>query len=362
MLFGETNPGRRLSAPAGSSYSVLEDGLYGIYTVLEEQQLARRWTLPLDRLDEQIDRIVIWDVGDLTAAQMEALLNWVSLGHVALIGGEVGKLEAAVFAMEGEVARSAAAHPATLGVEWVSVGEGRFSHETGAQLVHLRDERGQPVLVSWEAGAGRIYHSADVEWLTNKRIANGQNLDLALQILLPAEGRMVAFDEYHHGYQTATRWWQILRGPLRLFVGLLAVAVAILFWAYGARFGSPRPALPGPPRAAVEYVYSMSQLYRRAQARKVVVQALYRSLTLELGRMLGGVRGLTHAQIAERTAHRAKAKPEEIIRLLNRLDPKASALPSEAELIRLARETEDLQRRMHHGGYRDQRNPGTGTE
>lgn len=341
---------------------MLADGLYGIYTVLDDQKVARRWTLPLDKLDDRIDRIVIWDAGEISANHMSALQLWVKEGHVALFGGSVSEFEHRINPGDGEAARSAAAHPANVGVTEVNVGDGRFATETTGRLVHLKDEQGLPILISWPVGKGRVYWSADTEWLTNKRIANGQNLDLALQILLPAEGKKVAFDEYHHGFQAASRWWQILRGPLQAFLVLLALTVALLFWAHGARFGSPRPTPPGPPRAAVEYVYSMSQLYRRAQARQVVLQALYRSLTTELGKLLGGTRGLTHRQIAERTAHRAQVKPGAMERLLDRIAPDQKTVPGEAELIRLARESEELQRRMQNAGYRDQRNPGTDSE
>ncbi|MFZ5817363.1 MAG: DUF4350 domain-containing protein [Bacillota bacterium] len=340
---------------------MLQEGLSGIYTVLEEQRMARRWTLPLDRLTDQIDRVVIWQAGMVEEPQRKALESWVRRGGVALVGGEMEGFAGSLGPQQGEAGFPAAAHPTNLGVEQVSVGADRFLSSEG-YLVHLKDEAGSPILVSWSLGRGRIYWSADTEWLTNKRIARAQNLDLALNILVPAPGKQVAFDEYHHGFRTATRWWQLLRGELQTFVLLLAVAIALLFWAYGARFGSPRPTPPGPPRAAVEYVYSMAQLYRRAQARRVVLQALYRSLTLELGRLLGGVRGLSHAQIAERTAHRARVKPEVILSLLNRIAPDQPHLPGEAELIKLARETEELQRRMRHAGFRDQREAGKGSK
>lgn len=322
--------------------------------------MARRWALPLDRLNGEIGQIVIWDVGGIEQQELNHLRTWVWHGGIALIGGEIGDLEGSIGPVNGESGYSAAAHPVNLGVSKVNVGTARFTGGTDSYLVHLKDDHDHPILVSWSFGEGRIFWSADTEWLTNKRIGNNQNLDLALQILWPASDQQVAFDEYHHGYQTASRWWQILRGQLQLFVALLALAIALLFWAYGARFGSPRPGLPGPQRAAVEYVYSMSQIYRRAQARGLVLKALYRSLTLELGKAIGGVRGLTHAQIAERTAHRAGMRPAAIQNLLDRIGPEHKSLPTETELIRLAREVEELQRRMQNGGYRDQRNPGAG--
>lgn len=340
---------------------MLEGGLHGIYAVLEQQQAARRWTLPLDRLGDEIDRVVIWDVDLLDDGEMADLVDWVEAGHTAVVGGNLAPLEAGFSEGDQETGLPVAAHPAHLGVREVSVGTLRFISGHEGNLIHLKDANGEPVLISWSVGQGRIYWSADTEWLSNKRIAQGQNLELALNILLPAQGKQVAFDEYHHGFQSASRWWQILRGPLKAFVALLAVVTAVLFWAYGARFGSPRPTPPGPPRAAVEYVYSMSQLYRRSQARGVVLQALYRSLLVELGRLLGGTRGLTHHQIAERTAHRAGVKPEALKSLLDRIAPDQQGVPSEADLIKLARETEELQRRMHNAGYRDQRDAPKGS-
>lgn len=365
--------------------------------------------LGLDRLDEQVDRVVIWNVAELGDDQFDDLEDWVAAGHVALVGGDLAELAAnlgsgstdvlipgqsdtaqgpghgeqrkpgpgasgnpalgqgswgiaALGSGSGETAHPGAAHPITLGVEQVSVGPDRFLGGTEAYLTHLRGEDGQPVLVSWAVEKGRIYWSADLEWLANGRIAQAQNLDLALQILLPTPGKMVAFDEYHHGYNAASRWWQILRGPLQLFVVLLALTLGLVFWAFGARFGSPRPTPPGPPRAAVEYVYSMAQLYRRARARRAVLQALYRSLRQSLSRLLGGTQNLSHAEIAERSAPQLRVKPEVIAGLLNRVDPGQANVPTDAELIKLTRETEELQRRMTHAGHRDQRVAGEGSK
>lgn len=323
--------------------------------MLEKQGVAERWTRPLERLDDRVDRIIIWDTWEMEESQWSTLLQWVEAGGVAVIGGYLPYLDGVVTEGEPEPGRSAAAHPVNLNITDLDLGPGRFVTDQG-HLVHVTDPMGTPVLISWPQGSGRIFRSADTEWLSNQRIAEAQNLDLALHLLLPPRGGgMVAFDEYHHGFRSADRWWQILRGPLQAFLLMLMLALALLYWSYGARFGSPRPTPPGPPRAAVEYVHSMSQLYRRAQARRIVLQTLYRSLTLELGKLLGGIRGLTHAQIAERTAHRAKVAPAVIESLLDRLNPDRGQTPSEAELIALARETEDLQRRMQHGGYRDQR-------
>jgi len=312
-----------------------------------------RWKLPLDRLGEDVDRLVIWDVGNLSPNEADTLEQWVGRGHIALVGGDPSvPWSGAVWPGAPGTAEPAAAHPATAGIETVSVGGGRFRGGAAHQLVHLKDADGRPVLVSWRVGEGRLFWSADTAWLSNARIGEEQNLDLALQILMPPNGGQVAFDEYHHGYASATHWWQILRESLRAFAVLVAAAVALLFWSYGVRFGSPRPAPVRPPRAAVEYVHSMSQLYRRAGAGEVVLRALYRSLRTSLGRLTGAVAELSSAELARRAAARCGAPETEIERLLNRT-ASASPKPSEAELIALARDVENLQRRIDHAGHRD---------
>jgi|GEM_PF-2558491 len=358
MLFGQTNAGKGATAPPGSSYGYTKESLSGIYAVLESQGAARRWELPMDRLHEesnQVDQLVIWSIDAMPPSDWEQVRNWVADGHTAMIGGYFADLYGGLTPSDSTQARSAAAHPVTNGIEAVAVGPDRFGLQDLDRLTLIQDDAGNPVLITWALGKGRFYWSADAAWLTNEKIAEAQNLDLALALLRPAPGKLVAFDEYHHGFQAASQWWQILRGPLQWFLVLLALATALLFWTYGVQFGAPRPTPPGPPRAAVEYVYSMSQLYRRAQARQVVLQSLYRSLTVSLGRLMGGARGHSHGEIAGRTAAQVGMEPAALQSLLDRLSPDQMIPPSEAELIKLARETEELQRRMQNAGFRDQR-------
>lgn len=349
MLLGDAQDRSRSVRP-GSSWSQTPQGLSAIYAVLDEQGFAQRWTRPLDGLDGRVQRLVIWNVGSLEPAEIRALEAWVAEGGTALLGGPVAGFDGWDPQNQEDVARPAAPHPATAGVQAVSVGGSRFRGTSPERLVHLKDGQGRPVLVSWRVGEGRIFWSADTEWLSNARIGEAQNLELALQLLMPPDGGQVAFDEYHHGFTSP--WWQILRGPLQASGLLLAAAVALLFWSYGARFGSPLPAPDRPPRAAVEYVQSMSRLYRRAGARAVVLRALHRSLRTEFSRLTGGAEGLSHREIAGRAAARCGVPAEDIARLLERTaDPDDN--PADAELIELARQAENLRRRMEHAGYRD---------
>ncbi len=321
---------------------------------------------------------MIWQPGDVTAAAWQQVLDWVGQGNRLLIsvdssnavddapGDSASKAAGSTWAQRLSSGRTAArsagiatpvaVHPASLGVTEVAVGSGVFREAGDTLLVHLARADGTPVLVSWPHGQGRIFWSADANWLTNAQIGQADNLRLALGLLTPGPDKQLAFDEYHHGFRAAQHWYEILRGPLRSFALQLALALALLYWAWGARFGAPRPVAAGLPRAAVEYVTSMGRLYRRARARPVVREALYRSLLTELGHLTGGVRGLDHAEMARRAAAQARLPVGALLNLLDRLAPEGPPPDSDAKLLALAREAEAIQRRVRHARHRDQGN------
>lgn len=324
--------------------------------MLSGEKLALRWERTPDRLPPEVDRLVVWSPQQLDDDTWTQLREWVSAGHTLILGGSGGDFLAGSIGeatASDSTAHSAAAGPVTAEVGTVAVGGGVFSAHDDAALVHLVDAEGTPVLVSWPYDGGRIYWSADEVWLSNGLIDKADNLTLALNLLAPPAGKKVAFDELSHGYAAADRWWQLLRGSLQWFVVELAIFLIILFWAAGARFGAPLAVPQAPPRAAVEYVFSMSQLYRRARARSVALEALHRSLTRDLGQLLGGLQGMDHAEVARRTAERTGLKPEDVKALLDRTAPGSQPQPTDKELIELARRAGAIQRRVHNAGYRD---------
>jgi hypothetical protein len=344
-----------MGAPPGSTYSREPEGLSAIYAVLDGEGLAQRWERMPRRLPAAVDRLVVWDPQQLEEKTWTELENWVSSGHALVIAGGGSLTLPGQIRPTGQesLARSAAAAPVALGVEAVAVGGDVFETQEQTALIHLTRPDGTAVLISWPHGRGRIYWSADAAWLSNQLIGQEDNLTLALGLLAPAKGKQVAFDEYSHGYAAADRWWQLLRGSLQAFVLQLIIFLAVLFWAFGVRFGAPLAEPETPPRAAVEYVFSMSQLYRRARARSVALQSLYRSLTRDLGGLLGGLQGMDHAEIARRTAERTGLQAANVKAVLDRTAPGAKPEPNDRELIDLARETEAIQRSVHNAGYRD---------
>jgi len=323
--------------------------------------MARRWEREIRRLPPDAERLVVWNVDALENDEWEQLEQWVANGGTAILAiDQASRLTGSTRETDQHTAGSAAASPVTAGVGRVSTGGGVFSLMREGVLTLITAPDGTPVLVTWTHGRGRFYWSADTGWLTNEHVGQDDNLPLALSLLLPAQGRLVYFDELHHGFRAADTWWQLLRGHLRWFVVIVALAAAVLFWAYGTRFGAPVPTQAGPARASVEYIISMSQLYRRAGARAVVLQNLHRSLMRDLSRLLGGTEGLSHREIARRTAERTGLAPDRIEAALEQT--KSLVTNTQKDLILLSREVEAIQRSVHNAGYRDQRRPGTGAK
>lgn len=308
-----------------------------------------RWERLPDRLPDSVGTLVVWapDLDD--DAFWRDALNWAAAGGTLVVNAESDRLDGRLASLDESTARPAFVSPSVQGVTEVSVGPVAFKEYGSADTALLVRQDGRPVLISWPYGMGRIIRSADDAWLTNARIDKANNLELALGILTPPAGSKVAFDEYHHGYQAVDRWYQILRGSLQVFLIELAFAIAVLYWAFGARFGAPLALPETPQRAAIEYVHSMSRLYRRARAQNVALQALYTSLSRELSRVIGGAGGLTHAEIASRAAPMIGLPAERIQSALDRLNPERKTPPTDKELIDLAREAEAIQRSMQHG-------------
>lgn len=360
MLIGQSGVGRGLGGPPGSSYGNGDWNLSAIYTLLDKRGSVLQLDRPPAQIPAAVDRLLLWDAGPVSDEDWEILMDWVAAGHTLLVGGKVVQGPAVTAAGSGS-ATPRAVHPALTGVTRVETDGAAFTRLDRPALLLLADDAGRPVLMSEPHGKGQIIWSADYRWLTNGLINEGNNLELALGLLRPQPGKTVAFDEYHHGYSAIEHWWQILRGPLQLFVLQLGAALLLLFWAAGRRFGRPRPEPLLPARAAVEYVGAMSNLYRRARARELVRRALYGSLMRSLGGLLGGVRGLSHVQVAERAASRTGLDTFKIAQTLNGLAApsdggasRSTTGPSEANLLTLARQAAEIQRSVRHAGFRDQ--------
>ncbi len=150
----------------------------------------------------------------------------------------------------------------------------------------------RPIVVSWEQGNGRVILSAAPFPFTNAGLKEAGNPELVLNLAAAGGGRVVWFDEWHHGVR-ANAAQASVNGPLNWLRYTAAgrsimLAAAIIFMALvlnGRRFGRPLP-LPQnrTRRAPIEHITAIANLNRRAGHRTAVLQKYRHWLKRDLGR------------------------------------------------------------------------------
>jgi hypothetical protein len=156
-------------------------------------------------------------------------------------------------------------------------------------FVVLVSYQGQPVVVSFEQGQGRVILGTMVSSFTNAGLKQAGNPELVLNILALARTKgVIWFDEWHHGLRTGD---QILgpgaflrRTPVGRSLLFIALAVFIVLFMQGRGFGRPVP-LPQEikRRGALEHVTGIANLSRRAAHRSAVMTHYHQQIKRKLG-------------------------------------------------------------------------------
>jgi hypothetical protein len=130
---------------------------------------------------------------------------------------------------------------------------------------------GQPVVVEYPVGKGEAIWWASSTPLENGSISRGQNLELLLNSVGPAEDKHVYWDESLHG-QVHTQW-DYTKGPILplLVCGGIGLMVLVVF-SFSRRSGPIRP-LPQVARTTpIEFLDALGALYRSTAATSTAVQ------------------------------------------------------------------------------------------
>lgn len=172
---------------------------------------------------------------------------------------------------------------------------GAISVTDGAAAVAALALDGENVtLAVQQVGQGVVWHLGGYHLLTNEQLRDELHAALVIALLrtTPEKGT-IAIDAFHlFGPQTAKQaittlqdW--LYRTPLG-WATLFALIVAGGFWLLqGRRLGPPLPAASElRRREAVEYVYAMANLQRRAHVGEMVAAHHKRRLKIGLGRAL----------------------------------------------------------------------------
>lgn len=166
--------------------------------------------------------------------------------------------------------------------------------ELYAPVIHLGDKDGA-ILADFDYGDGRVVFLSDPFVIANNGIARGSNLELVLNLIDSlSEGenntaRRILFDEYHHGYRDGGNpLVDYFRGtPMPWMFGQGVLLGLLILYTFAKRFARPLPLARVDRHSPLEFVSSMANLQRVAQARDLAIENIYFRFKTHLCRRLG---------------------------------------------------------------------------
>lgn len=195
-------------------------------------------------------------------------------------------------------------------------------------LVHLASTAGgQPVIISFAQGDGRVILSAMPQIFTNEGLAQKGHAEMALNLITAAgDVQNIWFDEWHHGIRPTVEsaggnnWLQ--RTPVGRAILYVALILFIGLALRGRIFGRPVPLQKElSRRAPLEYISGIANLSRRAGNRTAVLQDY-------------------HGRLKRNIGHRYRVNPnlpdDEFIKQLSAYDPNLDEEALRALLARLS--------------------------
>lgn len=202
--------------------------------------------------------------------------------------------------------------------------------------------QGQPVVVSFEQGQGRVILGTVAGSFTNAGLKQPGNPELVLNILALAQTKgPVWFDEWHHGLRTGE---QILgpseflrRTPVGRSLLFIVFAVLIVLFMQGRGFGRPVP-LPQEirRRGALEHVTGVANLSRRAAHRSAVMMHYHQQIKRKLGQRYRLDPNMNDREYVDELAgYNASLNKDELLNLLSRLKREEV---NETQMVHLAAE------------------------
>ena len=324
--------------PRVSSFLTGANGAAALYMLLEEldvpaDRLLRAWDA-----DSTADVLVMLAPSQPPApAELEAIRTWIEAGGTLLYGAGGARtpdpilgirlqrtrpdtLSALATVRWSGVAAFPEAHAWTAGVDSIPGFElvfapGSRALQNGAVL--MRTAAGDPAVIAFDFGAGRVIAWSDASVLANRslRVDDGAALLFvrAADDLLGGDAALL-FDEYHHGYREARPLHALIgvltgTGGGRALLQALVACLALLLLA-GARFGAPVIEHSERRRSPIEHVHALAGAYERSAARRTARRMIVAGLERQLGRRVLSEGAVLPAAALESTAAGRRLKEQ----------------------------------------------------
>lgn len=194
-------------------------------------------------------------------------------------------------------------------------------------------------------GAGGVLLCCSPWSVSNEGLARSKDIEMvvsALQAFAPGKQRVVLFDEYHHGYGERRSLLSLLPPTAKLGLLQIGIAVGMLLFSLGKRFGAPVAGAEG-RRVRGEYISAMSLLLRRAGASDLVLGRLEERFRRDVARATG-LRPSADEEEVARVAEAVRGVPREKVEgLFSACKQTRGKGPAEEErLLRIARRMREV--------------------
>jgi Domain of unknown function (DUF4350) len=343
-----------------SSYRSTPYGTLAFYTLLEESGYrVARFEKPFTELknNEPGTLIVIAPPGAHNPDQEEisAVSKWVEAGGLLVIIDREIQVPVGDANVHTQPASSkSAVHslqptPLTRNVERVALSEyaTRVSVDSRAATYHIGDDQAA-VLADAQVGKGRVVLLSDQYIVANNGISQADNVILALNLLAMRPAGKIAFDEYHHGYgasSTSGGLMSYFHGtPVPWMMAQAGLIAVLVVYSFGRRFGRPVPLRRERRTTNLEFVSSMANITRLAQASDLAMENIYSEFRKRLCRFSDVPAKIENKRLAAIAASRAKLDERELSLLLRRCEKiSRGEQVSESELLRLVTRIREIE-------------------
>jgi hypothetical protein len=326
-----------------TTYSTTKSGAQAAYLLLGDLGYrSERWEKSPAELPADADGTILilaspFDFPD--KKERDALLAFVRSGGWIVYAGNFPFL----FLESGDVAppsipktpspaaetfSAIAPSPFTLGASKITMNAtDRWVTSAGAQ-VPLYGDPEEPVVVTWRMEKGRILWWAAPTPLTNSEISLGENLPFFLSCIRAVRPgaspgqTTVLWDEYFHGYR-GSLWDYFEETPVPWALFQLALVAVFILFAFGRRSG-PLYAPAGVSRLSpLEFVDTLGDLYRRADAGSAAVRVAYQRFRTQLLRRLALAPSISNMQLDAAVRERLGWKQPGLMDTLRRAEKAA---------------------------------------
>jgi hypothetical protein len=365
ILAGDRGDGEGQEARQNpSSFNPRGSGTKGLFLWLQALGVrVQRWELPLRGLPPEATVLVVMGprIRPIDEEELTALEEWVREGGVLVLADNTGGLPVPGMWPGAPVVRfglwpTLGGKPSALqpafpsryveGVEAIQPrGPVRFQRQAPGGWAPVFADTSGDVMGVRRLGRGTLIAISDPGLFSNARLETAGHARLLLNITRSHVGRgLVLVDEIHHGYGD--------RGAFSRYLGETAVPwmlaqAALAFLAFlvarGTRFGTPVSRVQAARASSLEYVSALGDLYQRAGARRVAVEALAGSLRRSLVSALGAALGEETGRLAARASRRFRLRAD-LVRAC--LVPGPAAAASDEGLLAFARAVHRVEGRL----------------